>query len=313
MSIWRFGVIEPEIEKIPEEYRITADEGDTPLHHYTSDEVQMILKREDLNPTGSHKDRGIAYQIAYHLNEGAKHFVISSSGNSSISAVNLLRNREVQLDLFLPEGLNDSKEARLSKLLNGATNIQIHYSKRAKKDAIQFAKSSGGILLRGSTDRTGTIGYRTIAYELHKQSQESTDIFIPTSSGTTLVGIYEGYSRLLDRGEISSMPRIHACQTTKIHTFAKYFDSSFTPTESSIVTSIVDRVGHRKNEVLKALEESNGKGWIVGDDLIQMEFEKLHENQFTLSHESALAVAAAKSAAEVYEMHRPIILATGTE
>src|ERR1700730_16300393 len=47
---------------------------------------QLWVKREDSNPTGSHKDRGAVVQVAYCVQEGRPVAVISSSGNAALSA-----------------------------------------------------------------------------------------------------------------------------------------------------------------------------------------------------------------------------------
>jgi threonine synthase len=63
----------------------------------------IYLKREDLNPTGSHKDRGLAFEISSHIQDGKDEFIISSSGNAAISAVTLLKNTKNILHIFIPK------------------------------------------------------------------------------------------------------------------------------------------------------------------------------------------------------------------
>jgi len=65
-NIWRYAKFYPPVK---EENWITLDEGDTPEIY--SREIaaklgfsELIFKREDANPNGSHKDRMLAYQVS---------------------------------------------------------------------------------------------------------------------------------------------------------------------------------------------------------------------------------------------------------
>ena len=53
----------PAASDVPDAHRRTLGEGATPLQRSGAD-PRLLLKREDSNPTGSHKDRAAAYQLA---------------------------------------------------------------------------------------------------------------------------------------------------------------------------------------------------------------------------------------------------------
>ena len=50
--------------------------------------ARLWVKREDTNPTGSHKDRAAVVQIAACVQAGKPVAVISSSGNAALAAAN---------------------------------------------------------------------------------------------------------------------------------------------------------------------------------------------------------------------------------
>src|SRR5262245_57593559 len=56
-GIWRFAAALPEV---PEADRVTLGEGGTPLVPAHWDGVEVLFKLEQLQPTGSYKDRGAA-------------------------------------------------------------------------------------------------------------------------------------------------------------------------------------------------------------------------------------------------------------
>jgi threonine synthase len=66
-------------------------EGDTPLIyacHISSllgKGVEVYLKYEGLNPTGSFKDRGMTVAISKAMEEGSKAVICASTGNTSAS------------------------------------------------------------------------------------------------------------------------------------------------------------------------------------------------------------------------------------
>ena len=60
MSIWKFEKYFK--TKVNDKFRLTLSEGDTPLEKYENPfpgVMNLYIKREDKNPTGSFKDRYI--------------------------------------------------------------------------------------------------------------------------------------------------------------------------------------------------------------------------------------------------------------
>src|SRR5438067_2380304 len=87
-GIWRFEHVLPETAAA---HRITLGEGGTPLIETprlaaSIGIARLFLKLDNLNPTGSFKDRGTAVAVAEALARGATHLVEDSSGNAGASA-----------------------------------------------------------------------------------------------------------------------------------------------------------------------------------------------------------------------------------
>lgn len=312
-GIWTYAdLLEPFIKK---EFRLSLAQGETSLEENKKlgkilGLESILLKREDHNPTGSHKDKGLTFQISAHLQEGEKEFVISSSGNSSISAINLLKNRDEKLHVFLSENISDEKFSRLKKIVPNLkkkntefANLSFYFTKKPLSKAFLFAKENNLIFLRGSTDKYGHEGFKTIGYEIEGEDFDS--IFIPTSSGTTAKGIYEG---------LNFKKPFHIVQTTKVNTLVEEFDKDYEKSQDSIANSIVDRVGHRKVDVKKIIEETNGTGWIISDKEIMQAQEILKREGIETSNESALTIAGVKKAKEKgWEIKKPLCIFTGTK
>src|ERR1700677_1597422 len=84
MSIWRSRYIS---EGVPERFRISLGEGQTPLlrSRRIGPSVglsNLFFKLETVNPTGSYKDRFAAAAIADMLQHGKHRCIATSSGNT---------------------------------------------------------------------------------------------------------------------------------------------------------------------------------------------------------------------------------------
>ncbi len=222
---------------------------------------EVWLKREDLHNYGSHKGRSIPLMIAHHHRGGISKFAISSSGNAALAAALavLAHNKNKpsdQLDLHIFTGMTIDPEKLESLKMLTTKYIFLEQVKNPKQQALQWAQSNHGAILRQSTDEQALPGYFELAEELGKIESLSA-IFVPTSSGTAALGLYQGFKRL----ELN--PEIHIIQTTFCHPMVASLLSS-----PSLATAIVDKVARRKEAVLAALKNSRGAGWIATNEEI---------------------------------------------
>jgi threonine synthase len=300
MSIWQHDF--PEKKDVPEQWQLTLGEGNTPLNILQVDGVELAVKDENVNPNGSFKDRSLAFQISYHASQGITDFVISSSGNAAISAAAYLNIVEkANLKIFVSDHINPAKLAKLNALTS-EKNVMVQ-SNSPKSDAIKAAAENSAFNLRGSRDDKAKVGYKTIAYEIAKDYPQVDAIFIPCSSGTSTIGIYEGFK------EKDLFPQIHIVQTSKINTIAKELDNNFIASESSLADAITDRVAHRKQEVLSAIKQTKGNGWVATDVELEEAKEKINSEY---SYNSLLAFAGYFKAVKAGNQFKaPLILASG--
>lgn len=270
----------------------------------------IIFKREDTNPSGSVKDRGISYQLNWAEKEGIRDLVISSSGNAAISAGYFCQKLGLKLFVFVSSKINKRKLAVIQDY-----PFRVFISRRPLSDSIKFAKKNNYYHLRSSTDPRGTIGYQIIAEEIlgdrgnqvNRENQGGIDsIFIPVSSGTTLVGIVEGFKQL------GFSPQLHAVQATAINTIAKNFDHDFTPTKTSLADALVAKYTPRKKQVIELVRESRGWGWVVNDEQILKADEWLKNQGISTSFEGAAALAGVwKASQKGWKLGKVFCLLTG--
>ena len=272
----------------------------------------LYLKREDLHPYGSHKGRSIPLMIKEYAKKGAKDFVISSSGNAALAAIQFVKeynskNPESPLNLsvYVGKSIAENKLGRINELANEVKGVTVKKVINPKQTAFLAEKSGGVKNLRQSTDDTALTGYEELAEELAKINRLSA-VFIPTSSGTTAAGLFLAFQKL------GINPAIHIIQTTSCHPFVKERKTS--SDEISLASAISDRVGHRAGDIARVINESNGAGWIATNNEILDAMKLAGQTERTdISPNSALSVAGLKKAVSSgYTFEGPVVcLITG--
>lgn len=302
-GIWQFeNKLNPVVAR---EFQLSLNEGNTPLQTFTINN-DLYFKREDLNPSGSQKDRSLAFQISALMQKGILKYCISSSGNAAISACayfNEIKSESKHLDVFVSKTIVQDKLERLNFFRNNNAQINIHKSKIPKKDCFLFAKLNNVYNLRGSLDELAIEGFKTIGYELQRELIDCDAIFLSMSSATTLMGIYQSYA--------DSCPALHGVQTSKVHPIASVFDKDFIPQTHSLSSAITDIIAHRKNEAIKAIKSTNGYGWVIEEEEIMKSYELIQSHGLMVSYDSALAIAGYLKSISKFHYNKPVILLTG--
>lgn len=95
----------PVTEKTP---MLTLHEGNTPLIHLAqlSKElgIDLHVKVEGLNPTGSFKDRGMVMAVAKAKEEGSNTVICASTGNTSAAAAAYASRAGMRCIVVIPNG-----------------------------------------------------------------------------------------------------------------------------------------------------------------------------------------------------------------
>ncbi|MDD5496784.1 MAG: threonine synthase, partial [Candidatus Omnitrophica bacterium] len=187
----RQGIIEkyrkflPVTEKTPV---VTLKEGGTPLLYArriseeAGEGVEVYLKYEGLNPTGSFKDRGMTLAISKAIEEGSKAVMCASTGNTSASAAAYSARALIKCVVLIPEGA--IALGKLSQaLIHGAKVIAI---KGNFDDALELAReitSKHAITLVNSINPYRIEGQKTGSFEICDCLGEAPDYhFIPVGN-----------------------------------------------------------------------------------------------------------------------------------
>lgn len=261
----------------------------------------IYFKREDLNETGSAKDRAIIFQIENLKKQGFKQAVIPSTGNAAISASYYCHLNQIELTVFLSPKVNPNKLALIKK-----NPCQVIFSNKAISDAFKFAKKNNYYFLRQSTDPSALVGYQEIGKELNKEIPEITSIFIPVGSGSTLFGISKS---------LNSSVRIFAIQPASNCPISKNFDQDYQPETKNITDAISVKYLPLKPQIISTIKNSGGTGLVVQNRDILIAQQELELRQIKTSLEGVMAFAGLKKAIdnELKTGGYPVVLLTGCQ
>jgi threonine synthase len=148
---------------------VSLYEGSTPLVHADSlsSELGMDiwLKLESMNPTGSFKDRGMTVAVSRALAQGATVVVCASTGNTAASAAAYAARAGLNAEIILPQGavaLGKLAQARAV----GARLIELRGTFDEALRSAQELGDTGSYVLVNSLNPDRIEGQKTAAFEI---------------------------------------------------------------------------------------------------------------------------------------------------
>lgn len=284
---------------------LSLGEGSTPfrrekwLAEWAGVEI-LWVKREDLNPTGSHKDRGARAQVEACLDRGDRVAVISSSGNAALAAATYGSAGGVQVVALLSPMTEPGRAAAIAEA--GArvlvTTKPINYT-------IRLSRVCGWPDLRPSQSAEALAGFRGLGEELAGElGGKGVALFGYASSGTTFQAIGEVLA-----ARDAGVP-LHPVQAGLVNGISKAFDRAGDGSRS-IVGDLGVKASPRAPEVTRLVRASGGEAWWVGDAAIKEAGDFLESQGYQLARECWAALAGLALAAETTGLDRAALLLTG--
>ncbi|MEO8083287.1 MAG: pyridoxal-phosphate dependent enzyme [Ardenticatenales bacterium] len=353
MGIWRYAAdLAP---AVPSALRLTLGEGSTPLEAAPGLARSLgldalWLKREDRNPTGSHKDRGVAFQVslaravAVANGRPLARIALSSSGNAAISAAAYGRLAPIDVVAFVAPDTAPAKLALLRE--HGAIVVR---SPNALTLCQAWCTERDVPNLRPSTDPSAVEGFQTLGWEILTDLAASADgqdaagvaVFTYVSSATSLVGIGRAFARGSQSGA-NGAPSLNAVQGLGAASVAGPLDANPPrpgPTSTHETShaanghhASVDRpavsaegaapttgrlgaLGARKTrrlgEAHRVVVASGGAGWVITDAQADVADALLRAAGICAAIEGAASLAAAARAAAETGVRRAVVVLTG--
>src|SRR3989449_3099176 len=201
MGAWR-GVIEEYRAYLPVSAStpvVTLGEGNTPLVRASrlaeaiAPRIDLYLKFEGANPTGSFKDRGMTLAISKAVEEGARAVICASTGNTSASAAAYGGRAGLQVFVLIPEG-----KIALGKLaqamMHRATVLQVQGNFDQALTIVKEISAKYGIILVNSVNPYRLEGQKTAAFEVCEQLTDAPVFhFLPVGNAGNITAYWRGY------------------------------------------------------------------------------------------------------------------------
>ncbi len=255
------GLIERYRDRLPvhdDTRLISLGEGNTPLirlHNIPETlgkDVDIYIKYEGLNPTGSFKDRGMTLAVTKAVEEGSKAIICASTGNTSAAAAAYAARAGITAFVLIPEG-----KIALGKLaqamMHGAVVIQI---KGNFDDGMELVKQVGKeapVTIVNSINPYRIQGQKTAAFEIIEELGFAPDYHcIPVGNAGNITAHWMGYSEYHENGIVNSRPKMVGYQAAGS---APFMRGEMVNNPETVATAI--RIGH---------PQSWDKAWVVKEE-----------------------------------------------
>jgi threonine synthase len=176
---------------------VTLGEGSTPLLRAerlsAGPGVEVWLKCEGANPTGSFKDRGMAVAVAKAVEAGARAIVCASTGNTAASAAAYAARAGIEaVVVHAAGGPASSKLAQVRAA--GARLVEVEGTfDDAFAAAEELARTEGAVVVN-STNPDRLEGQKTAAFEIIEQLGGPPDVLaLPYGGGGNTVAYAKGF------------------------------------------------------------------------------------------------------------------------
>ncbi|MGG0716107.1 threonine synthase [Robertmurraya massiliosenegalensis] len=263
----------PVNEKTP---KLTLNEGNTPLIKLDrlSEEwgVELYVKTEGTNPTGSFKDRGMVMAVAKAKEEGSDTVICASTGNTSAAAAAYAARAGMRCIVVIPEG-----KIAMGKLaqavMYGAEIISIEGNFDEALKMVRNISEKEPVALVNSVNPYRLEGQKTGAFEICDQlGGTAPDVLaIPVGNAGNISAYWKGFKEY-DAVKKTGLPKMHGFEAEGA---AAIVHNRVFENPETIATAI--RIGNPASWHLAtaAAEESAGTIDEVSDDEIIAAYKKI--------------------------------------
>ncbi|WP_026694616.1 threonine synthase [Peribacillus kribbensis] len=258
---------------------LSLHEGNTPLIHCKNLsgllDVDLYVKYEGLNPTGSFKDRGMVMAVAKAIEAGSDAIICASTGNTSAAAAAYAARAGIKCYVVIPNG-----KVALGKLaqaiMYGAEIVAIDGNFDEALRLVRSISEKHSVSLVNSVNPYRLEGQKTAAFEICDSLGAAPDILaIPVGNAGNISAYWKGFKEYHERRG-TGLPQMRGFEAEGA---AALVHNRVFEEPETIATAI--RIGNPASWELavKAAEESNGKIDEVSDDEILSAYKLLAKKE----------------------------------
>jgi len=178
---------------------ISLGEGNTPLIRLNNipgiigKEVDIYVKYEGLNPTGSFKDRGMTMAVTKAVEEGSRAIICASTGNTSAAAAAYAARAGITAFVLIPEGkIAMGKLAQA--MMHGSVVIQIKGNFDDGMRLVKEVAEEAPVTIVNSINPYRLQGQKTAAFEIVEELGRAPDYHcLPVGNAGNITAHWIGY------------------------------------------------------------------------------------------------------------------------
>ncbi|MDI9615032.1 threonine synthase [Methanothermobacter sp.] len=257
---------------------VSLDEGGTPFVRCDNIGrelgIELYVKVEGSNPTGSFKDRGMSVGITKAVELGVDTVGCASTGNTSASLAAYAARAGLGCVVLLPSG-----KVALGKLaqamFHGAQILSVRGNFDEALEAVTELALMGELYLLNSVNPFRLEGQKTIGFEIVDDlSWESPDrIILPVGNAGNISAIWKGISEFHRAGFIEERPMMTGIQAEGAAPVVEAFRKGkmeIDPVKNPETVATAIRIGAPVSylKALRAIYESDGYAETVTDEEI---------------------------------------------
>ena len=295
---------------------ITLREGATPLVPIQSIAnqigrgVQVYIKYEGLNPTGSFKDRGMTMAISKAKEAGCEAVICASTGNTSAAAAAYARRGGMRAFVLIPDGF--VAQGKLAQaLVYGAEILAIRGNFDCALDIVREVAESYPVTLVNSVNPYRLQGQKTAAFEIVDALGDAPDwLCIPMGNAGNIAAYWMGFEEYQQAGRSKHLPRMMGFQASGS---APLIFNTTVKNPETIATAI--RIGNpvNRDKAIATRQASGGEFLDVSDNEIIQAYKLLgrEEGIFCEPASAASVAGLLKRATEVPKGATVVCVLTG--
>lgn len=251
---------------------ISLGEGNTPLIRLSNipktlaKDVDIYVKYEGLNPTGSFKDRGMTMAVTKAVEEGSNAIICASTGNTSAAAAAYAARAGIKAFVLIPEGkIAMGKLAQA--LMHGAVIMQIRGNFDQGMALVKQVAEEAPVTIVNSINPFRLQGQKTAAFEIVEELGCAPDFHcLPVGNAGNITAHWMGYSEYHKDGIINQRPKMLGFQAAGS---APFMRGEMVENPETVATAI--RIGHPQSWDKAWALQKESQGWfdeLSDDDIL---------------------------------------------